>query len=181
MCSHCYTFCLSFIVNETPSKHSWNNQLIFVLSRQFVMLPPAKAVMTRVNTPKTLLWKRFLTREGCIKHPERTKKKPTKLKDHKINVLHLRLAGTSSLFLCWWPIVVVFVFWLLSHVQLFCNPMDCSPPGSSVHGISQAGILELGCHFLLQGIFQTQGLNPQWKPLKRKHRVITTGPPGKSM
>ena len=29
----------------------------------------------------------------------------------------------------------------LSRVQL-CNPMDCSPPGSSVHGISQARILE---------------------------------------
>ena len=24
----------------------------------------------------------------------------------------------------------------------FCNPMDCSPPGSSVHGIPQARILE---------------------------------------
>ena len=24
----------------------------------------------------------------------------------------------------------------------FCDPMDCSPPGSSVHGILQAGILE---------------------------------------
>ena len=24
----------------------------------------------------------------------------------------------------------------------FCNPMDCSPPGSSVHGILQARILE---------------------------------------
>ena len=23
-----------------------------------------------------------------------------------------------------------------------CNPMDCSPPGSSVHGISQARLLE---------------------------------------
>ena len=23
-----------------------------------------------------------------------------------------------------------------------CDPMDCSPPGSSVHGILQAGILE---------------------------------------
>ena len=23
-----------------------------------------------------------------------------------------------------------------------CNPMDCSPPGSSVHGIPQARILE---------------------------------------
>ena len=29
----------------------------------------------------------------------------------------------------------------LSHVQL-CDPMDCSPPGSSVHGIFQATILE---------------------------------------
>ena len=32
------------------------------------------------------------------------------------------------------------------------DPRDCSLPGSSVHGISQ----EVGCHFLLQGIFPTQ-------------------------
>ena len=25
-----------------------------------------------------------------------------------------------------------------------CDPMDCSPPGSSIHGISQARVLELG-------------------------------------
>ena len=42
-----------------------------------------------------------------------------------------------------------------------CDPMDCSPPGSSVHGIFQAGVLKwVGCHFLLQGIFLTQGSNP---------------------
>ena len=35
--------------------------------------------------------------------------------------------------------------------------MDCSLPGSSVHGIFQAGVLE--CHVFLQGIFLTQGLN----------------------
>ena len=29
-----------------------------------------------------------------------------------------------------------------SHVQLLCDPVDCSPPGSSVYGISQARILE---------------------------------------
>ena len=29
-----------------------------------------------------------------------------------------------------------------SSVRLFCNPMDCGPPDSSVHGILQAGILE---------------------------------------
>ena len=32
--------------------------------------------------------------------------------------------------------------YLLSRVQLFCDPMDCSPPGSFVHGVSQARILE---------------------------------------
>ena len=31
---------------------------------------------------------------------------------------------------------------LLSHVQLFGDPMGCSPPGFSVHGISQARILK---------------------------------------
>ena len=30
---------------------------------------------------------------------------------------------------------------LLSHVWL-CNPMDCSPPGSSIHGIFQERLLE---------------------------------------
>ena len=40
-------------------------------------------------------------------------------------------------------IAVASVFvWSLSHVQPFCDPMDCSPPGSSVHGILQARILE---------------------------------------
>ena len=38
-----------------------------------------------------------------------------------------------------------------------CNPMDCSSPGSSVHGILQARILEWVT--ILQGIFPTQGSN----------------------
>ena len=37
--------------------------------------------------------------------------------------------------------------------------MDRSPPGSSVHGIFQAKILEWVAIFLLQGMFPTQGLN----------------------
>ena len=38
-----------------------------------------------------------------------------------------------------------------------CNPTDCSPPGSSVHGTLQARILEwVG---ILLGIFPTQGPN----------------------
>ena len=40
------------------------------------------------------------------------------------------------------------------------NPMDCSPPGSSVHGDSPGKKTGVGCHALLQEIFLTQGLNP---------------------
>ena len=35
----------------------------------------------------------------------------------------------------------------LSRVRLFGTPMDCSPQGSSVHGIFQARILECGLPF----------------------------------
>ena len=38
-----------------------------------------------------------------------------------------------------------------------CHPMDCSLPGSSVHPGRNTGV---GCHFLLQGMFLTQGSNP---------------------
>ena len=48
---------------------------------------------------------------------------------------------------------------LLQSCPTLCNPMDCSLPGSSVHGILQARILEWGCHVLLQGIFLTQRSN----------------------
>ena len=38
--------------------------------------------------------------------------------------------------------------------------MDCSPAGSSVHGNSPGKNTGVGCHFLLQRIFLTQGSNP---------------------
>ena len=41
-------------------------------------------------------------------------------------------------------------------VWLFVNPLQ----GSSVHGIFPGTNTRVGCHFLLQGIFQTQGSNP---------------------
>ena len=42
-----------------------------------------------------------------------------------------------------------------------CDPMDCSPPGSSVHGDSTGKNTGVGCHAFLQGIFPTQGSNPR--------------------
>ena len=41
-----------------------------------------------------------------------------------------------------------------------CDPIDCSPPGSSVHGDSPGKNTGVGSRSLLQGIFPTQGWNP---------------------
>ncbi|CAI9174660.1 unnamed protein product [Rangifer tarandus platyrhynchus] len=41
-----------------------------------------------------------------------------------------------------------------------CDPMDCSPPGSSVHGDSPGKNTGMSSHALLQEIFPTQRLNP---------------------
>ena len=41
-----------------------------------------------------------------------------------------------------------------------CNPMDRNPPGFSVYGLFPGKNTGVDCHFLLQGIFLTQGLNP---------------------
>ena len=55
----------------------------------------------------------------------------------------------------------------LQSCLTLCGPMDCSPPGSSVHGILPSKNTGVGCHVLLQRIFPTQGLNPSLLHLLR--------------
>ena len=44
----------------------------------------------------------------------------------------------------------------LHSCPTLCDPMGCSPPGSSVHGDSPGKSTGVGCRALLQGIFPTQ-------------------------
>ena len=55
----------------------------------------------------------------------------------------------------------LFLKWklVIQSCATLCNPMGCSPPGSSVQGILQARILERVWHFLLQRILPPQGSN----------------------
>ena len=57
---------------------------------------------------------------------------------------------------------MVLILFVLSRsvVPTFCDPMDYIPPSSSVHGDSPGKNTGVGCHALHQGIFPTQGLNP---------------------
>ena len=68
-------------------------------------------------------------------------------------LIHSTLALSSSLLFHRYPKCVC-------AQSLSCDPMGYSLPGSSVHGIFQARILEWVCHLLLQGIFPTQGSIP---------------------
>ena len=69
---------------------------------------------------------------------------------------------------------------MLSHVQIFWNPTDCSLPGPSVHEESPGKNTGVGCHALLQGIFPTQGIEPtSLTSPALAGGVFTTPPPGK--
>ena len=50
----------------------------------------------------------------------------------------------------------------LQSCPALCNPMDCSLPGFSVHGILQARILERVFIPSSRGVFPTQGSNPSF-------------------
>ena len=84
----------------------------------------------------------------------------------------------------WWYVLegfgpfltgLIFLFFslrVLSHSELcptLCDPMDCSPPGSSVHRDFPGKNTGVDCHALLKGIFPTQGSNPGLPHCRRIH------------
>ena len=64
----------------------------------------------------------------------------------QFDCLHCQLAFIlvcfSQFFFFFYQSSLFVVVWLLSHVWLFATPWTVAPPGFSVHGISQARILE---------------------------------------
>ena len=61
----------------------------------------------------------------------------------------------------------------LQSCLTLCDPMGCSPPGSSVHGDSLGKNAGVGCYFLLRWIFLTQGLNPRFLHLLHCRSVLS--------
>ena len=53
----------------------------------------------------------------------------------------------------------MFVVLVTKLCLTLCDPMNCIPRGSSVHGIFPDKNTGVGCHLLLQEIFLTQGSN----------------------
>ena len=57
-------------------------------------------------------------------------------------------------------LLINYVCLVTQSCPTLCDPMECSPPGSSVHGDSPGKNIGAGCPTLLQGIFPTQESNP---------------------
>ena len=68
---------------------------------------------------------------------------PQSLKDCSVNTVIINSTVNSSCF-----------YLAVKSCLTLCNPMDCSPPGSSVHGIFQARILEWVAIFSSRGSSQ---------------------------
>ena len=70
---------------------------------------------------------------------------------------------------------MIFVFLFLTKFTLY-DPMDCSPPGSSIHGIFQARVLS-GLPFPSPGDLPNPGITPESPALQTD--ALPSEPPGK--
>ena len=87
----------------------------------------------------------------------------SKTQRHKYQSRNTEFSGISNNHSCSVNIILHIhaVLCLVTQLCLaLCDPMDYSPPGSTVHGDSPGKNTGMGCHALLQGIFPTQESNP---------------------
>ena len=75
-------------------------------------------------------------------------------------------------------VLFVAVIYSLSHVWTFCSSMEYSPPGSSVHGISQARILEWVAISFFKG---SSWPRDRTRVSCLTNWLFTTEPPGKAV
>ena len=106
-----------------------------------------------------------------------------------LGISHKTIINTMDIYLYSHGIFYIYIYIMACvHAQslsksclTLCGPMDCSPPGSSIHGISQARILEW------VAISSPEDLpNPRIEPVSPESsalacRFFTTDPPGKHM
>ena len=82
-------------------------------------------------------------------------------------ILHLEVTfhililyqSTENIFLLFFSTMYESKSEVAQSCPILCDPMDCSLPGSSIHGIFLGKNTGVGCHLLLQEIFPTQGSN----------------------
>ena len=97
---------------------------------------------------KTLAWRSPMDRGARQATVHGVAKSRTRLSD-----FHFHFPLSVSIYVTYCCLVT-------QSCPIICKTMDCSLPGSSVHGDFTGKNTRMGCHALLQEIFPTQGSNP---------------------
>ena len=97
-------------------------------------------------------------RAGGTTLPEFTPAPPPSCAQARSHTLPTQVRTDSCCLKCNAPKFQVYVY--VHPRPTLCYPMECSLPGSSVHGDSPGKNTGVGCHALLQWVFLTQEFNP---------------------
>ena len=92
--------------------------------------------------------------------------------------LHTLTSTCYFLSSCWEPFWQVCEVKVIQSCPTLCDPMDCSLPGFSVHGILQARIMEWVSRSLLRGDLPKPGIEPRSPELQADS--LPSEPPGKT-
>ena len=97
---------------------------------------------------------------------------------------HLSTREVHTMCVCVYTYIYTYTSMRAKSLQLcstLCDPMDCSPPGSSVHRILQAGTLEWVAMPSYRGTFQPRDRIHVFCSYCIAGGFFTAKPPGKSM
>ena len=115
-----------------------------------IQQPPTSYLFTHGSVYMSMLLSIHLLLSFTITHP---------CPNQQVHSLHLCLYSCPANRL----IITIFhdsMCLVAQSCLTLCDPMDCSPAGSSVHGNSPGKNTGVGCHAFLQEILPTQGWNP---------------------
>ena len=100
----------------------------------------------QVQTLKKAIWQQYPVRETPA-HVH---------KEISTRIFTVALESGNHLMVHYYNKMFVVLCLVTQSYWTLCDPMDCSLPGSSVHGDSPGEHTGVGCHVPLKGIFPTQ-------------------------
>ena len=117
----------------------------------------------------SVCWRKFFTKDMYLNWLRMNRRVDSKWL--KISNRPLHLYPLLHLYICLWVCAK-----LLQSCPTLCNPVDCSPPGSSVHRILQARILDWVAMPFSRGFFPTQGSNSSLLHCRQNLYQLRHGP-----
>ena len=125
-----------------------------LLLRLTLFGPIFKAILLFLKTGRTptISSKELKYKIICFIREEKKKK--------SWNIIYSKASSTETLLFSTWLTVLIFMCLVVQLCLTLCDPMDCTPPGSSVHRDSPSKNTGVGCHAPFRDL-PNQGIKPR--------------------